>query len=238
MPEVTDEPTLSVVEPPERRATSLALILHGGRARSHARVRPGHLAVVRMRPFATSLHRAGGRHGLAVARLRYLLRGWNGEEQSPVHDVAWALGRLSDRFPGVPVALVGHSMGGRAAIYSASHPAVRAVVGLAPWIEPGDPDDRLAGRRLLVAHGDHDRTTSAPQSATFTHAAAAVAESASHVTVQRDRHAMLRRAELWHALSTGFVLDTMCAVPPDQSVDPRSAKILARVLAGEPSVLA
>ncbi len=90
---------------------------------------------------------AATRDGLAVAQVRYRVRGWNGAERSPVADTSWALDELATRFPDVPVALVGHSMGGRAAIYAAGARRVRAVVGLAPWIEPGDPVAPLTGRR-------------------------------------------------------------------------------------------
>jgi hypothetical protein len=122
------EPHLTIAAP-ERTVRAIALVLHGGRATSQAPVRRTHLAVVRMSPFATSLQRSGAGLGLAVARLRYLVRGWNGGAQSPVPDVGWGLARIAARYPSVPVALVGHSMGGRAAIYSAAAPAVRTVVG-------------------------------------------------------------------------------------------------------------
>ena len=67
----------------------VALVLHGGRASSRAPVRRTNLTVVRMTPFASSLRRAGTDLGLAVARLRYVVRGWNGGAQSPVADVRW-----------------------------------------------------------------------------------------------------------------------------------------------------
>ena len=232
---MTREPVLTLdATPDETRA--VALVLHGGRSNSHAPVRANQLAVLRMRPFATSLRAAGARHGLAVARLRYRVRGWNGSEQSPVADVRGALDQLAERFDGAPVALVGHSMGGRAAIYSAGHRSVRVVVGLAPWLEPGDPSAQLAGRHLLVAHGDGDRMTSAAESASFTRTAGRVAESAAYVSVHADKHAMLRRAPLWHQLATGFVLDTMCDVPPEETVPAETAKVLAKVSAGESSI--
>ncbi|WP_438949092.1 LLM class flavin-dependent oxidoreductase, partial [Streptomyces harbinensis] len=41
--------------------------------------------------------------------------------------------RLAARLGPVPVVLVGHSMGGRAALRAAGHPAVTGVVALAPW---------------------------------------------------------------------------------------------------------
>lgn len=229
------EPVLTV-DSADGDTRAIALVLHGGRSKGTGPVRANQLAVLRMRPFATSLRAAGTARGLTVARLRYRVRGWNGPERSPVPDVTWALDQLSERFGPVPVALVGHSMGGRAAVYAAGHVNVHTVVGLAPWIEPGDPDAQLAGRRLLVAHGDLDRMTSRTESATFTAAASHVAASAAYVSVQTDGHAMLRRASLWHGLSTGFVLATLFDVPPSETVDGAAAKVVTEVLTGSTSV--
>jgi dienelactone hydrolase len=225
------------LEPPADEVRAIALVLHGGRANGMGAVRRTQLAVVRMAPFATSLHRAGRKRGLAVARLRYTVRGWNKGEQSPVRDVEWALDRLAEDFPDVPVALVGHSMGGRAALYAAGRESVQAVVGLAPWLEAGDPCTQLAGRRILLVHGDRDRMTSARRSASYAEDARTVAASVNYVSIQRERHAMLRRAKLWHALTTGYVLDVMCAVPPGETVDGATANVLAKVLAGQASLV-
>ena len=71
----------------------------GGR-KGHGRVTARQLAVLRMLPFAKDLGRAGAPLGLAVARLRYGVRGWNGEDRSPVADGRWALDQLAERFPG------------------------------------------------------------------------------------------------------------------------------------------
>ncbi|MGI8679212.1 MAG: alpha/beta fold hydrolase [Jatrophihabitans sp.] len=216
---------------------AVALVLHGGRAKGNGAVRANQLAVLRMRPFATSLHRAGARHGLAVARLQYLVRGWNGSIRSPVADVTWALDQLAEQYPDAPVALVGHSMGGRAAMYAAGHASVRAVVGLAPWIEPGDPFAQLAGRRVLIAHGDLDRMTSSPASAAYARDAARVAASVSYVAIHSERHAMLRRAQLWHELTTGYVLAVMCGASPDGTVGVESANIVEKALSGQGSLV-
>src|SRR6201999_3081874 len=113
--------------------TAVALVLHGGRSNSTEPVPRTASAALRMIPFARSLSRAGASDGLAVARLRYRQRGWNGSAQPPVQDASWALARLRERFPDRPIALIGHSMGGRTAMYVADDPAVRCVVGLAPW---------------------------------------------------------------------------------------------------------
>jgi pimeloyl-ACP methyl ester carboxylesterase len=216
---------------------AVALVLHGGRARGTSPVRARQLAVLRMAPFASSLRLAGADHGLAVGRLRYLVRGWNGSAQSPVPDVRWALDELADRFAGVPVALVGHSMGGRAALYAAGHPDVHAVVGLAPWIEVGDPVEQLAGRRVLIAHGDRDRITSPVNSAAYARTAASVAASASYVDVRGERHAMLRRATVWHALATDYVLGALLDVPPCDAGAAGTATVAQQALAGRSSLV-
>lgn len=224
------------VSTPAVPARAIALVLHGGRAKSTTPTSARQLAVLRMLPFARSLRAAGGVDGLVVARLRYRVRGWNGAEQSPVADTRWALDELTRRFPDAPVALVGHSMGGRAALHCAGHRSVVSVVGLAPWIEAGDPVDQLAGRRLLILHGAHDRMTSARSSAAFTQRAAAVAASANFVRVDDEAHAMLRRAALWHRLSTGFVLATLLDRPPTEPDADPAAKVLREALAGQASL--
>lgn len=232
---MSTDPILTVDASPQP-TRAVALVLHGGRSQGTGPVRAGQLAVLRMKPFASSLVRAGAPHGLAVARLRYRVRGWNGANRSPLADVHWALDQLAQRFPDAPVALVGHSMGGRAAMYTADYPTVRTVVGLAPWMEPGDPFAALAGRRVLVLHGDADRMTSAAGSASYLREAATVAESVSYVSVHGERHAMLRRAKLWHELATGFVVATLCDVPPEETVGADSANLLMKALAGQKSL--
>jgi pimeloyl-ACP methyl ester carboxylesterase len=217
---------------PPQGTRAVALVLHGGRVTGTDPVRARNLAVVRMTPFLTALQAKGRSHGLAVGRLRYAVRGWNGAERSPVADVLDALGQIAVAAPGAPVALVGHSMGGRSAIHAAGHPSVRTVVGLAPWFEPGDPVEQLRDRDLLVAHGTRDRTTSPRASAALVHAVSEIARSAAYVRIADDGHPMLRRAGLWHDLATGFVLATMCGVPPAETVRAESAAVLDKVLAG------
>jgi predicted esterase len=233
---MTREPALDVAMP-DGPVQAVALVLHGGRAKGTSPVRATQLAVLRMAPFASSLRRAGRDDGLAVARLRYLVRGWNGDARSPVRDVEWALGRLTNRFPSSPVALVGHSMGARAAIYTAAHPSVRAVVGLAPWLERDDPYEPVTGRHVLIAHGDRDRITSAKGSAAWTRKAAAVAASASYVGIHGERHAMLHRASLWHSLTSAYVLAVLCDVQPSETDRSTGANVTAKVLAGEASLV-
>jgi len=108
----------------------------------------------------------------------------------------------------VPVALVGHSMGGRAAL-RAGGGQVRTIVALAPWLPAGEPVDQLAGCSVLIAHGDEDRRTSPRRSHEFAHEAAAVAEHVSWVEVRGSGHALLPRARHWHRLTTEFVLGSL-----------------------------
>lgn len=207
---ITAEPHLSV-STGRRRAEAVVLVLHGGRETSPAPVRGRQVAVLRMLPFAHRIARAGAGR-VAVARLRYAARGWNatgGQEPAPVRDAEWALRQLTERFPGLPIGLVGHSMGGRTAMRAGGHPQVRGVVGLAPWLPPSEPVDQLAGRRVLLMHGDSDRMTSAAGTAAFAARLETVGASVSLVTVTGDGHAMLRRAAVWHDLSAQFVLSTV-----------------------------
>src|SRR6478735_1017400 len=142
----------------------IVLVLHGGAARREAtRVSPTQLSVLRMIPVAGRIARAG-RGRLAVFRLLNSSRGWD-ESHTPVDDVTWALAQLRERFgDAVPVALVGHSLGGRAAILAADQPGVRAVVALAPWVYGDDGRRDLSGRSVLVVHGDQDRIASPSRS--------------------------------------------------------------------------
>lgn len=188
---------------------AVALVLPGGKARSEGPMSPRQLTAVRMRPFAAALHRAGRDGGLAVWSLRYRFRGWNGPAMSPVADARWALDEVRRRHGEVPVVLVGHSMGGRTAIRVAGDPLVRGVVALAPWVENGDPVAQLAGRSLLVVHGDRDTVTSPEASRALAAAAAVVTAPVARVRVRGDVHPMLLRWRTWHRLSTGWGLATV-----------------------------
>src|SRR6478735_12229122 len=185
----------------------VVLILHGGRADSFDAVRGRHLSPARMLPFARALHRQGGPHGLAAWTLRNRYRGWNGEDMSPVHDARWALARISQEHPGVPVYLLGHSMGGLTALCVADDAQVEAVVALAPWLDAATPVEPLAGRRVLIVHGSEDRWTSPRNSLAYARRAEGVAASIEYVALTGAGHFMFRRVRLWNSLANGFILD-------------------------------
>lgn len=208
-------PRLDTIEPPASLdgVTAVALVLHGGRERGHSEVQPGQLAVRRMRPFARDLAAAGRDDGLAVWSLQYRVRGWNGDEQSPVPDTMWALDQVADRYGDVPVVLVGHSMGGRTAVHAVAHPRVVAVAALAPWLPAGEPYQEVAGRAVLVVHGTLDTTTSPRGSLAWARQAATVTDAIWRVEVRRERHAMLWRAAFWHRIVTQFTKGVLGAAP-------------------------
>lgn len=185
----------------------VALVLHGGRSESYESVRGRHLSPARMLPFARALRRGGSRDGLAVWTLRNRYRGWNGADMSPVHDARWALSRISREHPGVPVYLLGHSMGGLTALCVADHPQVEAVVALAPWLNGETPVNRVAGRRILIVHGTDDRWTSPANSLAYARRADGVADSVDYVSLKGAGHFMFRRVGLWNSLANGFILD-------------------------------
>jgi pimeloyl-ACP methyl ester carboxylesterase len=138
--------------------------------------------------------------GAATWLLRYRQRGWNGGS-GPVADARWALGEVRRAFGEVPVVLLGHSMGGRTAVHVADDPAVRGVVGLAPWWPAGEAVRALAGKSLLAAHGRRDRITSYAASAAYVARAGAVAEEAELVDMGPVGHYMFRRAGTWNDLA-------------------------------------
>jgi len=193
---------------PSGPVRSVVLVAHGGRARSAAPDSNLRAPALRMYPFSADLARAGRHHGLVVAQLRYRRRGYN--DGDPVEDVRWALDRLS-ALHGAPVCIVGHSMGARAALRAAGHPAVTAVAALAPWLPPEEPVEQLAGRAVMIVHGLGDRVTDPLLSAAYARRAAPVAGRLCHVEIAGSGHAMLQRAAVWHRLTRQFCLESLGA---------------------------
>ena len=179
------------------------VVAHGGKAVSAEPTSPRELAVLRMVPLASAIRRALRGYGVAVCLPRFELRGWNGELASPVADLGRVLDEIGLRYGAIPVVLIGHSMGARAAFRVAGHPAVTAVAGLAPWLPPGEPVDQLAGRRVLLAHGTADRVTPPGQTWAYAERARPVTDVAV-IEVRSGEHTMLWRAPLWHRMGVEF----------------------------------
>lgn len=188
-------------DPPQ----AAVLLLHGGRADGLEPPSVWNLPGVRMRPFARAVARTTAGRGVLLARVRYRHRGWNGDRGDTTVDARRALEELTERVGPVPVVLVGHSMGARAALRVAGHPQVRAVVGLASWCPPGEPVEQLRGRRVVLLHGDRDRRTDPRTSRELAQRGRDAGARTAWVTVPGGGHMMLRHAAAWHSLTARAV---------------------------------
>ena len=185
-----------------RDPAGVVLVLHGGASRGQVvRVSPAQLSVLRMIPIASRIARAG--HGrLAVLRLLNTHRGWD-TGHTPLQDVEWALAEIAQRFGAeLPVCLVGHSLGGRAALLSAGDPPVAGVVALAPWVYDGDVPTGATGTPVVIIHGDADRIASPERSR---HVAQQLRRQTevTYVEVSGGTHSMLRRSGCFDGLAAG-----------------------------------
>ena len=191
-------------------------MLHGGAERGHGRVSRFSPPFLRTEVIARAAHRQLADAGVSVWSLRFCRSGWNGAEASPVPDARWALAEIARRTrvgkgPGVPVVLVGHSMGGRTALRVADDAAVRGLVLLAPWLPPGEPMAELAGRDLVIAHGTRDRTTEPAASRRYAEQAEGIARRVTHIDVPGEGHALLRRPATWNRIVVESVLEILGA---------------------------
>jgi pimeloyl-ACP methyl ester carboxylesterase len=200
------EPRLVPVAEP-RRPEGVALVLHGGASRpGNPMVQPTQLSVLRMVPIARRIARATADR-VAVYRLLNSHRGWD-TEHTPVMDAVWALGQIEERLGRrFPACLVGHSLGGRAALLAGAQPDVVGVVALNPWVYPSDDAD-LSGRRVLIVHGDADRVA-LPERARQVADRLGRRTSVEWRTVPGGKHAMLRHGAVFERAAADFVADTL-----------------------------
>ncbi|MEO7059401.1 MAG: alpha/beta hydrolase [Lapillicoccus sp.] len=199
------EPRLIPVVAPDR-PEGAALILHGGGSRSGSpMVSPTQLSVLRMKPVASQLaSTAAGR--LAVFRLLNSHRGWD-PHHTPVDDVRWAMDAVRERYGELPLGLVGHSLGGRAALLTGSATGVRSVVALNPWLSPDDRAD-LSGARVLIVHGDRDRIASPHRARAFAEGLRRQTD-VTFVSIDGGKHAMLRHGHRFQRLAADFTCDVL-----------------------------
>jgi pimeloyl-ACP methyl ester carboxylesterase len=193
------------------------LVLHGGASRqAQAVVSPTQLSVVRMIPIAQRVHRVG-RGRLAVYRLLNSTRGWD-TTHTPVDDARWALDRIRDEVGDLPVGLIGHSLGGRAALLVSPHPAVRCTVALAPWLYPSDAPD-LAGGRVLIVHGSDDRIADPRRSSTVAERITRTGR-AGYICIRGGKHAMLSHHGEFDGYAAAFTAACLLPDPPSRMPDP------------------
>ena len=193
-------PRLVEVERPSEPEGAV-VVLHGGASRGdRMMVSPTQLSVVRMVPTARAAARAG-RGRLAVYRLLNSWRGWD-SEHTPVADASWAMEQVREALGEVPIGLIGHSLGGRAALLAGDRPGVVSVVALNPWVYPDDTAD-LTGRRVLVVHGLRDRIASPARARQVVRNLARTAE-VELVEIPDGKHAMLRHGREFDRLAAEF----------------------------------
>jgi alpha-beta hydrolase superfamily lysophospholipase len=193
----------------------VVLMLHGGAEHGRQPVDERSLAYRRTRWMFASISDGLVQGGAAVALLRFTLKGWTAGDSSvpsPVEDTRAALAELRASYGGLPIVLLGHSMGARAAVHAADDPGVVGVVGLAPWLPADDPVRALAGRHLVAVHGTRDRITSPRASRRYVDRAGTVAASARLVELPGLGHYMLRGRGRWNDVATTETLDLLDAV--------------------------
>ena len=196
-------PSLSRSDAADPRA--LILMLHGGKDRSQQAVDGRSASWRRCRAMQGVISRPAREVGVSTWLLRYRHRGWNGGA-GPVEDARWALAEVRRELGDVPVVLLGHSMGARTSVHAADHGSVVGVVGLAPWLPPGERVYALVGRHLLAAHGQRDRITSYRATAAFVERARHVAFSAELRDMGPVGHYMLRRVPSWNEVALSGAL--------------------------------
>jgi pimeloyl-ACP methyl ester carboxylesterase len=217
------QPRLIEVQVPDR-PVGVVVVLHGGGARRvRMMVSPTQLSVLRMIPVARRVAQAG-RGRLAVFRLLNSVRGWDAHH-TPVRDAEWALAEIATRLgTAMPTCLVGHSLGGRAALLAAGRPEVRSVVALAPWVLPSDVPPGLGDQRILIVHGDRDRIASHSRSVALARELGRRA-AVDYITVEGGSHSMLRHHAVFDGLAAEFAATTLLGT--------ESTGALARIDAGE-----
>lgn len=195
----------------------VVLLLPGGEAQSVRR--RSAMAVAASLPLARRLARAGRDESLVTHVLHYRYRGWNGAAAHPVVDTEWALDEVVRRYGDVSVCLIGTDVGGRAALRAGGHPAVSAVLAMAPWL-PGPADEpravedepvaQLVGRQVLLVHGTNDVRSDPELSYRLAERAKKVNRDVCRFEVHSDGHALHQHRDEVAALSEDFVLGTLC----------------------------
>ena len=212
---------------PAGKPRGLVLMLHGGASTGFNPVGARSASFRRTSAMRNSLESRVLDQGLSLWLLRFGVRGWNAEagpQPSPVPDARWALDEAAAQHPGVPVVLLGHSMGGRTAIHVADHPNVAGVVALAPWFQASDPVRTLTGRHLVAGHGSRDRITSARATRAYVDRASHVADSARFVDMGRLGHYMLHRPGAWNRFALRSTLEVLDLAAPGDAGPTRDAR--------------
>jgi dienelactone hydrolase len=211
---LVQRPSVDHITGPEA-ARDLVLIAHGGQDRSLAEPHGRRPALLRMWPFARVAHHAAP--DATIGLLRYRYRGWNDLHAHAAEDLRTTLDRVATDVE--RVILIGHSMGGRAVLRVGAHPRVVGILALAPWLPAGEPLPGLAGRRVVLAHGDSDRMTDPRLSDAFAARLRAAGVPVASIRIAGETHGLLQRYDDVDELVRRFVAAMIIPAVPDPFLD-------------------
>ncbi|MFZ2510720.1 MAG: dienelactone hydrolase family protein [Gordonia sp. (in: high G+C Gram-positive bacteria)] len=191
------------------RSPKLAvLVLPGGTDFSYKPFSRTQPSAMRMYPFSLSIQ---ARFGTAVRvhQATYRVYGWNGGQASPMPYARSALDQLKQRYLDTPIALVGHSMGGRIVAQLGADEQVSDILALAPWWQFADWRQIHDGARVLAIHGENDTLTRPRRTEKGIEELRARGLDADFISVPDGGHAMLDHVGLWHGRALDFVGDAL-----------------------------
>jgi len=180
------------------------LVLPGGTDFSYQRFSPLQSSALRMYPFTASIQARFG-PAVRVHQTGYRVKGWNGGQASPMPYARNALDQLKHRYPDTPVALIGHSMGGRIVANLGDDPVVTDILALAPWWQFADWRQIHDDARVLAIHGENDTLTRPRRTEKGINELIDRGVDARFISVPNGGHAMLDHTALWHGEAIRFV---------------------------------
>ncbi len=180
------------------------LVFPGGTDFSYRPFSPRQGSALRMYPFTWSIRlRFGPR--VDVRQARYRVYGWNGGQASPMPYARAALEQISRDHPGVPIVVIGHSMGGRIVAQLGADPRVVAVLALAPWWQFADWRVIHDGVRVVAVHGEADTLTRPRRTEKGIAELHERGFDATFISVPGGGHAMLDHIGLWQRTALDVV---------------------------------
>jgi pimeloyl-ACP methyl ester carboxylesterase len=192
-------------------------MLHGGGDDPEARaVGDTYLGYARMRYLHWCIKKELASHGVSLWLVRNRFTSWNAPtdqaEPAPVADARTGLEAIQTAHgEDVPVVLVGHSMGARAALHVVDDPTVVGLVAVAPWLPPEEPVETLRDRHLAAAVSGADTEVEPSDVRAFVARADRVARSTVFEQIG-DRgpgalaHGMGHNVGEWHGFIIGLSL--------------------------------
>lgn len=187
------------------RPRALVILVHGGLVRSKLPVSDSNLSIgwALMRTYQDRLSTHFAARDVEVWALLHRYAGWNSDSHpSPVPDLEWALDEARRLRPGVPVVLVGHSMGARTCLRVAEDPSIAGLVALCPWY-PADEVVPPMGMPLRVAFAEWDWDCPYPSMKEFLEKARGTVDLHVH-NMGKDTHYMFR-SKRWQEYLLGTV---------------------------------